>query len=308
MDHGIDSHKRKDGFDGQKLISLPPSVYENASVDNPLLSQLFITHIGYFPHASFHYRERKHGCKDNILIYCLQGKGWFQIGKTKHEINPNQFFHVPACQEYMQYGADDEIPWTIYWVHYSGRDMQSFNQALAIGKDTGPVDIAFNEKALSIWENMYESLAMGYSRDNLCNANLCLYHFLATFFYPDKHIKTGEEPDFVTKTTHFMRTNIENRLTLDDFAAMHNLSSSHFSSLFRKATGISPVDYFIQLKMQRACQLLYDQELRIKEVAHAVGYEDQYFFSRIFKRLMGVSPLQYRARNTKTNNRNPDRT
>lgn len=289
------NNKRKDGFDGQKLISLPPSVYQNASVDNPLLSQLFITHIGYFPNASYHYRERREGCLDNILIYCLSGKGWFEIGKERYEICPNQFFHVPACSEPMRYGADDSDPWTIYWVHYCGRDMDTFNKTLSIRKENGPVDVLFNEKALAIWSNMYESLEMGYSRDNLCNANLCLYHFLATFFYPDKHVKSDKEPDFVTKTTRYMRANIGNRLTLGDFAAIHNLSASHFSALFRKSTGMSPVDYFIQLKMQRACQLLYDQNYRIKEVALAVGYDDQYFFSRIFKRLMGVSPVQYRV-------------
>lgn len=295
----MEDPKRKDGFDGQKLISLPPSVYQNATVDNPMLSQLFITHIGYFPNASFHYRERKNGCQDNILIYCLNGKGWFEIGRKKHVVSPNQFLHVPACTESMRYGADDDDPWTIYWVHYSGRDMETFNTSLNIKKENGPIDIVFNEKALAVWENMYESLEMGYSRDNLCNANLCLYHFLATFFYPEKHMKSEAEPDFITKTTQYMRANIENRLNLDDFAAIHNLSASHFSSLFRKSTGMSPIDYFIQLKMQRACQLLYNEEYRIKEVAHAVGYEDPYFFSRIFKRLMGVSPAQYRAQRQK---------
>lgn len=295
----MESHKRKDGFEGQKLISLPPSVYRNASVDNPLLSQLFITHIGYFPNASFHYRERKEGCQDNIFIYCLHGEGWFEIGDRRYVITPNQFLHVPACTAPMRYGADAENPWTIYWVHYSGRDMQTFNTSLNIRKENGARDIAFNEKALSIWENMYDSLALGYSRDNLCNANLCLYHFLATFFYPEKHMKSDAEPDFITKTTQYMRSNIENRLTLEDFAALHNLSASHFASLFRKSAGMSPIDYFIQLKMQRACQLLYTDECRIKEVAHAVGYDDQYFFSRIFKRLMGVSPIQYRAQRQK---------
>lgn len=293
------SNKRKDGFDGQKLISLPPSVYQNTSVDNPVLSQLFITHIGYFPRASYHYRERKSGCADNILIYCLHGKGWFEIGKERFEIHPNQYIHVPTCTEPMRYGADEAEPWTIYWVHYCGRDMHNFNRTLTIRKDSGPIDIAFNEKALRIWDTMYESLEQGYSRDNLGNANLCLYHFLATFFYPDKHTKIDAEPDFVTKTTRFMRENLENRLTLEDFAAHHNLSASHFSSLFKKTTGSSPIDYFIQLKMQRACQLLYDPNNRIKEIAMAVGYDDQYFFSRIFRKLMGVSPLQYRAQRQK---------
>jgi len=72
-------------------------------------------------------------------------------------------------------------------------------------------------------------------------------------------------------------------------------SSSHFSIVFRKATGMPPIDYFINLKMQKACQLLDMDESRIKEVAHNLGYEDQYYFSRLFKKYMGISPEQYRT-------------
>jgi len=288
--------KRKDGFDGQKLISLPKSIYKNAQLDNPLLSQLFITHIGYFPKASHHYRERKKGCEDNILIYCLQGKGWFVIDKKKYLIKPNQFIHIPATTAYMRYGADEQDPWTIYWVHYSGRDMFNFNQSLKIKEHNGVQDILFNEKAIDIWKNMYQSLEMGYSRDNLCNANLCLYHFLATFFYPDKHLHQDgpAEPDLINDTVHYMRAHLHERLNVEDFAALNNLSASHFSNLFRKSTGMPPIDYFIHLKMQKACQLLYSPSLKIKEIAYAIGYDDPYYFSRIFKKLMGISPEQYR--------------
>ncbi|TKC08526.1 AraC family transcriptional regulator [Pedobacter frigoris] len=294
-------HQRKDGFEGQKLISLPGSIYKNARQTNPLLSQLFITHIGYFPKAAYHYRERKKGCDDNILIYCLSGKGWYMIGNKKYTVGPNQFIHLPATSEYMLYGADEEDPWTIYWVHYSGKDMATFNKSLSIKEKNGPVNITFNEKAIGIWDNMYQSLEMGYSKDNLCNANLCLYHFLATFFYPEKHLKSAGErqPDVINSTIHYMRSNLQKRINIDEFAALNHLSASYFSSLFRKATGMPPGDYFIQLKMQKACQMLYDPGFKIKEVAYSIGYDDPHYFSRIFKKLMGISPEQYRYLRTK---------
>ena len=67
--------KRKDGFDGEKMINIPESVWKKAITDNGILGQLYVTHIGYFPNAAYHYREWKKGCPDNILIYCLRGKG-----------------------------------------------------------------------------------------------------------------------------------------------------------------------------------------------------------------------------------------
>ena len=75
----------------------------------------------------------------------------------------------------------------------------------------------------------------------------------------------------------------------------NSLSASHFSSLFRKATGMSPMDYFIHLKLQKACLLLYSSSIKIKDVALAVGYEDPYYFSRLFKKYLKLSPDQYRV-------------
>ena len=58
---------------------------------------------------------------------------------------------------------------------------------------------------------------------------------------------------------------------------------------------MSPMDYFIRMKIQFACQLLSQRELRIKEVADKIGYDDPYYFSRIFKKITGKSPAQYKG-------------
>ncbi|HKG07412.1 MAG TPA: AraC family transcriptional regulator [Pedobacter sp.] len=290
------SSKRRDGFQGEKLISLPQKVLKDAVKKDPSLFQLFITHIGYFPKASAHFRERRKGCEDNILIYCLQGKGHFILGEKKFELTANQFIHVPATEQYMRYWADEGDPWTIYWIHFSGEHLHSFNDSLGISLQKGPQQIPFNQKALDIWETIYHSLEMGYSTENLCNASFCLYQFIATFSFTDKHIfaEKKEAGNVIDDAILNMKANIDRKLTVEDMANQHNLSSSHFSSLFRKGTGMSPIDYFIHLKMQKACQLLYAYDIMIKNVAMDLGYEDQYYFSRIFKKYMGVSPEQYR--------------
>ncbi|HMI05181.1 MAG TPA: AraC family transcriptional regulator [Pedobacter sp.] len=293
--------KRRDGFQGEKLISLPQGVLKDALKRAPSLFQLFITHIGYFPKASAHYRERRKGCEDNILIYCLHGKGHFIIDNKKFEVTANQFIHVPATDKYMRYWADEEDPWTIYWIHFSGQDLYSFNNSLGISLLKGPQQIPFNQKALDIWETIYQSLEMGYSTENLCNASFCLYHFIATFNFIEKHILTEKKEggNMIDDTILNMKSNIDQKLTVEDMARTHSLSSSHFSSLFRKGTGMSPIDYFIHLKMQKACQLLYSYDAMIKTVAMDLGYDDQYYFSRIFKKYMGMSPEQYRLTSKK---------
>ncbi len=93
------SLRRRDGFEGEKLISLPDAVWKNAIKVNPFLSHLYVTQIGYFPMAAFHYRERKHGCTDNILIYCLRGKGWYIIKDKYFTVGAGQFILLPATKE-----------------------------------------------------------------------------------------------------------------------------------------------------------------------------------------------------------------
>jgi transcriptional regulator GlxA family with amidase domain len=144
---------------------------------------------------------------------------------------------------------------------------------------------------------MYDNLEMGYSIETLSHTNLCLYNLIATFLFPDKHVneKKQDAKDMIHETVLYMQSELHKALTVEDMAKKNNLSASHFSSLFRKATGMSPLDYFIHLKLQKACLLLYSTETKIKKVAGAIGYDDPYYFSRLFKKHMKLSPEQYRT-------------
>jgi AraC-like DNA-binding protein len=292
----MDNIKRRDGFEGEKMISLPDSVWKNAIRNNPVAGQLFVKHIGYFPKAANHCRERKSGCADNILIYCLRGKGWFVIKNKRYEVKVNEFILVPATKEYLNYGADETDPWTIYWIHFSGQHMEVFNRSFNINLFDGPKQIIFNEKGLQLWETMYQNLEMGYSKDNLNNVNLCLYHFIGTFLFPEKQLneKKQEARDMINQTILYMRNELKSKMSVEEMAAINHLSASHFSSLFRKATGMPPLEYFIHLKLQKACLMLYTSDIRIKAIAGTLGYDDPYYFSRLFKKYMNVAPEKYR--------------
>ena len=288
--------KQRDGFRGEKLISLPDDIWKKAIKENPVLSHLYITHIGYFPKATYHYREHKNGCRDNIIIYCLRGKGWYTVKDKRYEVRPNQFFIIPATQEQISYGSDENDAWTIYWIHFSGTTINTFNKSFDIGLFDGPRQISLNEKGIELWDSMYKNLEMGYGKENISKANLCLYHFVSSFLFPEKNVneKKKDEEDLIIKTIAYMKTKLAAKITLEDLAVMNDLSTSHFSLLFRKATSMSPLDYFIHLKLQHACLLLITSEVKIKNIAADLGYDDPYYFSRLFKKHMKISPLQYR--------------
>jgi AraC-like DNA-binding protein len=174
--------------------------------------------------------------------------------------------------------------------------MDVFNRSFNINIFDGPKQIVFNEKGLQLWETMYQNLEMGYSRDNLNNVNLCLHHFIATFLFPEKQLneKKQDAKDMINQTIMQMRNELKSKMTVEEMASFNNLSASHFTSLFRKATGMPPLEYFIHLKLQKACLLLYTSDIRIKAIADTLGYDDPYYFSRLFKKYMNVSPENYR--------------
>ena len=291
------SNKKRDGFAGELLISIPQNVLAGAIQKGQILPhQLYVSHIGYFPKALYHYCQRPQGCVDNILFYCVQGKGYYTLAGHTFTLNPNQYVIVPATDKPLVYWSDTEDPWSIYWVHFTSDALQAFNRAYHIVPEQGPQYIPHNEKGIRIWEEMYENLSRGYSPENLMNTNLCLYHLIATFVFSQQQNQNSSSPEkaIIRETIDYMKNNLDKTIRIEDFADLNKYSVSHFSKLFRLTTGMSPIEYFIHLKMQKACQLLYTEDSRVKQIAALLGYDDPYYFSRLFKKYMNTSPETYR--------------
>ena len=289
--------RKKEGFDGQRAIVLPRKILAKYCSANPLIASAYITDIGYYPKAKYHYRERAHGSEQHILIYCQEGKGTVQIKKEEYQLNPGEFIIIPMGIPH-NYAADEITPWTIYWVHFKGETTNKSIEHFRTKNGNYKGSIDYNDSRIHLFEDMYFNLEMGYSNDNLCYVNLCLLHFLSSFIFSENYNLADKKQsiDTVNVSIGFMRMHIDEMLTLQTMAQSVNLSISHFSFLFRKKTGFSPIEYFNHLKVQRACQYLLFTDLRIKEIADKLGIEDPYYFSRMFTKVMGMSPGTYRTK------------
>jgi AraC-like DNA-binding protein len=108
-------------------------------------------------------------------------------------------------------------------------------------------------------------------------------------------LKETQMPDRLGQSIVFMKNNMHKPLSVEEIAKQFHYSPSHYTAMFKKKTGLSPINYFIRMKIHYACQLLTQRELIIKEIADKIGYEDPYYFSRIFKKVIGKSPTQYKS-------------
>lgn len=290
--------RKREGFEGQRLIVIPKKIISDFLVTDPVTRQIYITDIGYYPKAKFHYAERPNGISQHIIIYCMEGYGWIEINKKRISLSPSQFIAIPASTPH-RYGADEENPWTIYWIHFKGENAAFIADLIKKNSDNYKPQLAYSEDRIKLFDDIYYNLEKGYSDDTLRYVNMIFHHFLSSMIYEEKFNRKKNTPgrDIAEAAIERMQNEIQKNFTLNEMASFSGFSVTHFSDLFKKKTGYSPIEYFNHLKIQKACQYLAFTTMPIKELSAYVGIDDQYYFSRMFSRLMGLSPSEYRKRN-----------
>ena len=285
-----------DGFKGERAIVTPYNV-RTYQAGNTITKQLYVTHIGYYPDAKHHYRVREEGAKENIFIYCDKGRGWIEHNDERIYLKENSFYIIPA-QEKHAYGADARNPWSIYWMHFKGENIGMFKSIIGKLIQVEQTERSRQQDRMQLFYEMYQNLDMGYSPENLEYTSFCLMYFLASLKYISqfREIKKLKENDIIQKSILFMKDNLENKISLEEIANAIGYSSSHLNTMFTQRTSFSPIEYYNQLKIQRACSYLQFSDLKIKEIAFRLNYYDPFHFSKAFHKEMEITPKEYRKR------------
>jgi AraC-like DNA-binding protein len=285
---------KAEGFSGQRIVVLPRSVVE-AALKRELLRNLLPTDIGFYPKAKGHFMERLAGVDQSIFIYCIKGRGWCEMGGIRREIRPGELLVIPPGTPHT-YGADEKRPWTIYWAHVKGDTNLLLLAEMGITR-AGPVLCLGEEpELLALFEEVLDVIEHGYASSRLVYASQILTHLVGLIIWVSQNSLVGNPntTQKVKQSIAFMKQHLDRAATVASFAAMANLSESHYRSLFKHQTGYSPMDYFIRLRVHKACQLLDTTNLSVKEVARLTGFDDALYFSRAFKSVVGLSPAKYR--------------
>jgi AraC-like DNA-binding protein/uncharacterized RmlC-like cupin family protein len=292
------SMKRKaEGFSGQRIVVLPRRVVA-AALNQVLLSDLLPTDIGFYPKAKGHFMERQSGVDQSILIYCVKGQGWCETGENHYEIHPGELFVIPPGTPH-SYGSKDSHPWTIYWTHIKGETSLLLLSELGVTKAKPTIWLGEEPEVLALFEELLDIMEHGYADSRLLYASQILTHLVGLMIWASHRNSGGNlnTAQKVAQSIAYMKQHLEQPATVSTFAAMANLSESHYRSLFKKQTGYTPMDYFIRLRIHKACQLLDTTALSVKEIARLTGFQDALYFSRAFKIVMELSPVKYRLQN-----------
>lgn len=289
--------KKKDGFTGERSLVLPQAVL-NIVADDPIVSSIYITDIGYYPKARYHYRKREQSINEYVFLYCVDGCGWYRLNGKTYTMGRDQYCVLPAGVAH-EYGADEDTPWSIYWIHFGG-PLARFYAATS----PEPLDIKPNANSrintrIRLFDEIFHTLNSSYTIESIRYAMISFHHFLATLRYLEQYRyadSNADAGDSVSMAIHYFEENIERRLTLDSVCRFVGLSTARLSALFKGKTGYSPLNYFTLLKIKKACEFLDNTDMKINQISLNLGFDDQYYFSRLFAKTMGMSPRSYRYR------------
>jgi len=284
----------REGFPNQRLVIMPARVRRRCS-SLPLVQQLYVTHIGSYPLAPNHFVERKAGARQAILIYCLSGLGQLQLEDREFKVDKGSAILIPPNHPHV-YSADRQDPWSIFWVHFSGTQVSDVSTVLGTNPDAPIVHVPDTRLVLQAFEDVYACLNYNFSDSGLLlmSSKLINLFSMIRLHRKHRHPRRQAAEDSVLSTIKFMRQHLDMNLTLNELAAQSGQSVPYYCRRFKERTDQSPMSYFIHLRLQKACELLVQTDLSVKDVAEELGYKDPYYFSRLFKKIEGCAPSQYR--------------
>lgn len=235
--------------------------------------------------------------RDHYLIhYIHKGKGIFQVDDTTYELKAGDGFLIcPGILTY--YKADTVDPWQYSWIGFHGIKAESCLREAGLAREH-PV---FHSQGDDMIENCFQEMTSAYylKRGSMMKRMAYLYLFLyrLTQSCPQNPYDTSAESKqdlYITETLHFMEANYSRKLTVEMIARHVGLNRSYLSALFREALGKPISEYLMEFRIRKACELLSDDSLSISNVAYSVGYTDPLLFSKIFRRIEGCPPSQFR--------------
>jgi len=233
---------------------------------------------------------------DFYLQYMDKGKLKTVIGGTETDFSPGQFVIHEAGKPYEYFLDGSEMGY--YWVHFTGAYPRTLMKRL--GLRFGEIYTSSENSANPgrIFSQLFrEFMIKGRGFEDSCAALLVsLLTELARMTEHDgSDLSSGLKSRFM-QSLSFIHNHYTEEIRIESLADMEHLSVSRYRDVFRKITGMAPIEYIISLRIQRACELLVSTDFTVTQIASLCGYGDVLYFIRLFHQKTGISPGAYRGK------------
>ena len=223
---------------------------------------------------------------DFYYIYVLKGK----MLLPEYTLLPGDAVLIAPGHHY-HYKSEGSTEYL--WVHYTGFEAYSISQK-AFGQFNVKQHIGIHTEIIDCFQKMFREFMINDEGSKQILTCILREILLLTARYAHTE-KSSQMP--LLAIEHIHRHYKEN-LDITTLARMENKSCTAFRMAFKNHTGISPNEYIITQRISEACRLLTQTDYSVRDIAAEVGYEDPYYFSRIFRNKTGVPPLKYRKENS----------
>ena len=260
---------------------------------HPLTSGLFPIALGkHSQHANL--SAQSNALDFHQLIYCQYGEGELTYkGKTR-TVKRGDLMLITPYQAFV-YKAKPNSKNSIYWLNFSGKLADDFAERLLMKMDEGLGYAGAHDNIYKDLDSLVQLGSRGYTATNVIHAVHVLQQVLSYLALQQRIETFNQDSSFnLDAIESLMRENLHQELNLDTLAHYSQLSKFHFAKKFKELTDTSPIQYFINMKIQHACLQLDNTNETVKQIAASLGYHDPYYFSRLFKKMVGMSPKQYR--------------
>jgi AraC-like DNA-binding protein len=259
------------------------------------------------PYSVYPPRDRNHTSKHMFnpekgrildeyqLIYIVDGSGTFESSScTKKQIKAGDVFLLfPG--EWHTYIPNKETGWKEYWIGFKGDNMDDRVQSGFFKKEQPVYNIGYNESITTLYSNAITIANEQKKHFQQLLAGIVNLIVGMTFSLHENRKSTNDnEQQIIDKARIFMQEKMETDLQMPEVAQHLNMSYSSFRHLFKKYTGLSPTQYFINLKIHLAKRMLQNSNTSIKEISYILNFETQEYFAKLFKKKTGMSPTEFR--------------
>ena len=241
------------------------------------------------------YRPR--GRVDFQIIYIAAGCGHFHFDTVDSEtIVPAGnivIFRPKELQKYEYYGKDKT---EVYWIHFTGSDVKNILRKYGFPDNERIFPVGTSME----YERIFKKIIIELQRcqDNYEEMLTLLLRHLLIIFQREltrEHVLKNEylDHEMDTAVTYF-NENYNRDINIEEYATSKGMSVSWFIRSFKKFTGSTPMQFIVALRVNNAQVLLETTNYSINEISKIVGYDNQLYFSRLFHKLKGFSPREYR--------------